>query len=86
MKYLHYEWSDIGPEDIIEVTLDKQAHIRLIEDHEFSKYHRGNSYDFRGGQALVSPVHISPPHRGHWHLVIDLEGYMGSVNVSVRVI
>lgn len=86
MKFMHYEWYDLGPEDIIEVTLDKQANVRLVDSTNFDRYKRGDSYDFRGGTQVKTPAHLSPPHRGHWHLVIDLEGYVGSVNVGVRVI
>jgi len=86
MKFMHYEWYDIGPEDIIEVTLDKQANVRLLNDTNYHKYKSGDSFDFRGGLAVTSPAHLSPPHRGHWHLCVDLMGYVGSVNVSVRII
>ena len=86
MKYMHYEWNNIGPEDVIEITLDKQANIRLLDDTNFHRYHRGDSYDFRGGTQVKSPAHISPPTRGHWHIVVDLQGFVGSVNVGIRVL
>jgi hypothetical protein len=86
MVYLHRDLGIIGPESVIEISLDKQANVRLLEHHEFAKYDRGDSYEFRGGLALVSPVKMAPPHRGHWHVVVDLEGYDGSVQASLRVI
>ena len=84
MNCLHYEWRNIGPEDIIEVTLDHHANIRLMDDANYHRYHKGDEYDFKGGIPIISPAHISPPQRGHWHLIVDLEGYVGTVNVGVR--
>lgn len=86
MKFMHYEWSDIGPEDVIEITLSKQANVRLLDDANYHRYRRGASYNFKGGTQVETPAHLSPPHQGHWHLVVDLKGYAGSVAVDVRLI
>ena len=85
MNFLHYEFN-IGPNNTVEVTLDKQANVRLLDDINFSKYKRGERHTYYGGSAKTSPVRLSPPHYGHWNLVIDLGGYSGRVNASVRLI
>ena len=85
MKFLHYE-VQLGSSDIVEVTLDKQANVQLMDDGNFSNYKRGQRFSYYGGLAKQSPVRISPPHSGRWHVVIDLGGYTGSVNASVRTI
>ncbi len=83
MKFLHYDF-DIGPEDTVEVELDGQANVFLLDDSNFSNYKSGRAYNYYGGIAKKSPVFLSPPHQGHWNLIIDLGGYAGSVNASVR--
>ena len=85
MNYLHYEF-DLASNDVVEVTLDKQANVRLLDDTDYSLYHRGSEHRYYGGLAKASPVNISPPHPGHWHVVIDLGGYAGTVRASARVL
>lgn len=83
MNYLHYDLN-LSSGEIVEVTLDKQANVRLLDDANFSKYKRGIQHSYYGGLAKQSPVRIAAPRAGHWHLVIDLGGYAGSVGASVR--
>lgn len=85
MNYLHYDFN-LNINDIVVVTLDKQANVRLLDDLNYSKYRHGRKHIYYGGLAKKSPVHLSPPRSGHWHLVVDLGGYPGTVRVSVRTI
>ena len=85
MNYLKYEL-DAGPENTIQVTLDKQANVRLLDASNFQKYTRGQQHIYYGGLATKSPVNLKVPSAGHWYVVIDLGGYSGTVHASVRVI
>lgn len=85
MNFLHYDFN-LTSDDVVEVTLDKQANVRLLNDANYSLYQRGEQHRYFGGLAKESPVRIAAPHAGHWHLVIDLGGYAGTVNASVRVL
>lgn len=85
MKFIHYNFH-LNMSDIIEVSLTSQANVRLLDDINFHKYRRGESYKFNGGRALRTPIRISPPHSGHWNLVIDLQGFRGQVNASVKIV
>jgi hypothetical protein len=85
MNYLHYE-VDAGPDDVIEVTLDKQANVLLLDGPNYRDYQAGLTYRYHGGFATVSPVLLRPPHPGRWHVVVDLGGYSGSVRASVETI
>ncbi|HEY9598707.1 MAG TPA: DUF1883 domain-containing protein [Cyanophyceae cyanobacterium] len=85
MNFLHYDFQ-LNANNIVEITLDKQANVRLLDDSNFSRYKIGQRHKYHGGLAEKSPVHIVPPHAGHWHLVIDLGGYAGTVKASVKVI
>ena len=86
MKFMHYEWSHIGPSDIIEITLDKQANVYLLDETNYHKYKNNKPYTAVGGTQVKTPAHISPPSIGHWHLCVDLAGYVGSVNVGVKLL
>lgn len=85
MNFLHYEF-DLSSGDIVEVTLDKQANVRLLDSANFSQYKNGKQHRYYGGLAKQSPIQIAAPHAGHWHLVIDLGGYGGTVRASAQVI
>lgn len=84
MNYLHYELN-LGNKDVVIVQLDKQANVRLLDDTNYLKYSNGSEYQFYGGRAVKSPVHLNAPHSGFWHLVIDLGGYAGTINASVNI-
>jgi hypothetical protein len=83
MNFLKYEL-DAGPDDVIQVRLDKQANVRLMDDDNFQKYRSGQQHKYYGGHAVKSPVRLRPPHSGRWYVVIDLGGYAGTVNASVE--
>lgn len=85
MNYLHYDLHLQRGENV-EVTLDKQANVRLLDDTNYSNYQRGGQHKYYGGRAIKSPVCLSVPHSGHWHLVVDLGGCAGTVKASVRTI
>jgi hypothetical protein len=85
MKFLHYEF-DLGDDDAVRVSLDKQANVRLLDGNNFQKYRSGQNHKYYGGLAKRSPVILRPPHSGRWHVVVDLGGYAGSVSASVSVV
>ncbi len=84
MNFLHYNLN-LSSGDVVEVTLDKQANVRLMDDSNFSKYKKGMQHQYYGGHTTMSPAKLTAPRQGHWNLVIDLGGYTGKVNASVRV-
>lgn len=83
MNFLHSDFSRLGPDDVIQVTLDKQANVMLLDDSNFSSYRRGGRYSYLGGLAKQSPVRLSPPHHGRWHVVVDTGGHAGTVRASI---
>ena len=85
MKYLHKE-AYLDPEDVVLVTLDRQANVMLLDDINYSAYRSRRSFRYYGGLAEVSPCRLSPPHGGHWHVVVNLGGYAGSVRVGIRIL
>ena len=85
MNFLHYDL-DLEPDEAVQVELDEKANVRLLDDLNFAKYKRGERHSYFGGLAKESPVQLTPPHGGHWNLVIDLGGYPGRVKASVSTL
>lgn len=85
MNFLHYE-VEAGPDNVIQVSLDRQANVLLMDISDFQNYRSGRAYNYRGGLAKRSPLNLVAPHQGRWHVVINLGGYAGTVRASVRVI
>lgn len=85
MNYLHYEFN-LKANDVVVVTLDKQANVRLMDSSNYQNYRAGGEHTFYGGGATKSPVHVNPPQSGYWHLVIDTGGYAGTVKASVKIV
>jgi hypothetical protein len=85
MDFLHTDFTG-GSETVALVTLDGQANVLLVDDINFSSYRQGRSFSYYGGWASRSPVRLSPPHHGHWHVVVDLGGYTGTIRAGIRVI
>lgn len=84
MNYLHYE-VDLGRDDIVEVSLDRQANVLLMDDSNYAAYQAGRAYRYHGGLAKRSPLGLRAPHPGRWHVVVDLGGYSGAVRAAVDV-
>ena len=84
-NYLHYEF-DLHPDDTVEVILDGPANVRLLDDANFSLYRERKKHRYFGGYAKDSPVQIPVPRPGHWHVVVDLGGYAGTVRATARVL
>ena len=85
MDFLHTDFQG-GPSDTAVVTLDSQANVMLLDNCNFQAYRRGAAFRYAGGLFKQSPVRLSPPHEGHWHVVVDLGGYVGNVRAGVQIL
>lgn len=86
MDFVHYDLGQLNGNDVVEVTLDTAANVRLLDSLNFNGYRAGRQYNFYGGYVTLSPYRIRVPHGGRWHVVVDLGGYAGQVRSSVRVL
>jgi len=84
MEYLHYTVKT-QKNSIIEVTLDKQANVKLMDNSNYQRYRMKKTYDFIGGLVKVSPMIIKSPYPGQWHIIVDLEGMSGAVKAQVKI-
>jgi hypothetical protein len=88
MKFFH---TDVGLRqagDVLQVTLSSVANVRLMDTNNFNNYKNGMKHIYTGGLARESPVRLTVPTTGHWHLAIDINGVEGSsgLKASVKVI
>lgn len=84
MKYLHYSLQ-LELDDLVKVSLDKQANVRLLDCHNYHLYRRGKKHNYYGGIAIRTPYLIRAPRAGRWHLVVDRGGCGGAVRVAVNI-
>ena len=85
MDFLHTDfWG--GAESTAVVTLDAQCNVLLVDESNFPAYKRGDAFRYYGGWASRTPVYLTPPRYGHWHVVIDLAGGPGRVRAGVRIL
>lgn len=84
MQHLHWQ-VDAGPENVVRVDLKTAANVMLLDDINYSAFRCGAAYRYHGGYYKSTPVRLSPPRTGRWHVVIHLGGYAGRVSASVAV-
>jgi hypothetical protein len=84
-NYLHYEF-DLNADDVVEIIFDHRANAILLDDANFALYREGKKFHYFGGHVKESPAHIPAPRPGHWHAVIDLGGYPGTVRATARLL
>lgn len=84
MKYLHYHLS-LKSNNVVQVDLKSPAYIRLMTEECYRAYREGKQYRYFGGLAESSPANIKPPHKGEWHLCIDLSDQDGELSATVHI-
>lgn len=73
--------------DVIEVTLDRAARVRLVDATNLSRLRRGQSYQHHGdGVARRSPVRLPVPRSGRWHVLVDLGPRGGTIRAAARLL
>jgi hypothetical protein len=86
MDFLHNDLGSLSGNEVVEVTLETAANVKLMDSSNFSSYQNGGPHRYYGGLATRSRLRLTVPHPGHWHLAIDLGGYAGNIRAGVRVI
>ncbi len=85
MNYLHYRM-DAGPGALIQVKIEGKAHVRLLDLLNYYKYRVGKPYISAFVYQDTSLVQLSPPYRGEWHIIVDLDGKQGEIKAIVDVV
>jgi Domain of unknown function (DUF1883) len=85
MQFFH---TDLGPRqagEVIEVKLSSVANVRLMDSLNFHNYKNGMKHIYTGGTVHHSPVQLTIPTLGHWHVAIDVNGIQGSSGLKAAV-
>jgi len=88
MKFFH---TDVGVRqagDVLQVTISAVANVRLMDTNNFNNYKNGMKHFYTGGLVRESPIRLTVPSFGHWHVAIDINGVEGSsgLKASVKVV
>ncbi|MQB43305.1 DUF1883 domain-containing protein [Rhizobium sp. ICMP 5592] len=85
-RYSHYDLKEQRAGTVIEITLSAIANVRLMNGSNFERFTETLKHQFLGGVAKKSPIRLTIPETGHWHLVVDMEGHNGLAESSVKMI
>ena len=71
MNFTHYDLGLLGGGEVVEVSLQgTEANVRLLDSANFSAYRAGRQHRYYGGHARRSPVTLTVPSAGHWHVAM----------------
>ena len=85
MKYWFHDIGVVDEGNILEVTLDKPAHVLIMDDANYEFFKNRQTYSSVVNKVTESPYKVKLPRSAHWFVVIDLDGKQGTVASSVKV-
>ncbi|MDI7865153.1 DUF1883 domain-containing protein [Rhizobiaceae bacterium n13] len=85
-RFSHYDLKELPAGTTIEISLSAIANVRLMNADHFQRFKETLKHKFIGGVAKKSPIRLTIPEAGHWHLVVDMEGHSGVAESSVKMI
>ena len=85
-RYSHYDLGEQRSGTVIEITLSTIANVRLMNGSNFERFTETLKHQFLGGVAKKSPIRLTIPELGHWHLVVDMEGHKSLAESSVKMV
>ena len=85
-RFSHYDLQELRAGTIIEVTLSAVNNVRLMTPANFQRFKETLDFKYLGGVAKKSPIKLTIPESGHWHLIVDMEGHHGLADSSVKTI
>jgi hypothetical protein len=86
VNFTHYDLKQQRAGVIIEITLSAVANVRLMTESNFTLYKQAQKHQFVGGVARKSPIRLSIPQNGHWHVIVDMEGHNGLAQSSIKIV
>ena len=87
MNFTHYDLGQKQRGQVVEITLSgSAANVQLMDSSNFNNYRNGRKYNYIGGLAKKSPIHLQIPRNGHWHVAVDMRGLRGKVRTSIRIL
>jgi diguanylate cyclase (GGDEF)-like protein len=86
---IRYKSYDLGRQPlgtVVEVALSCINNVRLMDARNFELYRQSRPYKFFGGTMQKTPAKLTVPQGGHWHIVVDKDGFPLLANSNVRTI
>ena len=65
------------------VNSSHQTNVLVMDDHNLSRWKRGESFSYHGGFRKMFPTQVHVPHSGYWNLILELPGG-ARYNVATR--
>ena len=85
-RYTHYDLKEQRAGTAIEVTLNAVNNVRLMTAANFQRFTEVLDFKYVGGVARKSPIRLTVPESGHWHLIVDMEGHHGLADSAVKLV
>lgn len=85
-RYTHYDLQPQRAGTTIEISLNAVNNVRLMTAVNFQRFTELLDFKYTGGVAKKSPVRMTIPESGHWHLIVDMEGHAGLAESSVKLV
>lgn len=83
MQHIHArEWLDAG--STVRLDCDHQCNVLVMDDQNYSRYRRGQSFQHYGGFFKRLPAALGVPTSGHWNTVIDLGGGRANIRYAIN--
>jgi len=87
VKFVKHDLGYRAGGEIVEVILKgNAANVRLMDSSNFQYFRSGRRHQYIGRRAKRSPVRLQIPRPGHWYVTVDMGGYVGRVESSVRML
>jgi Domain of unknown function (DUF1883)/TIR domain len=87
MQFTHYDLKQQKRGTRLRIVLKgNAANVRLLDSSNLSAYRSGRKHRYYGGLATASPVDLTIPRDGHWHVVVDMEGLQGTVRSTIQIL
>ena len=85
--FIRHDLGYVTKGSTVEVTLEgNAANVRLLDNINLAKYRQGLSYSYTGGLCKQSPVYLTIPQTGTWHIVVDFQNLAGQCRSSACII
>jgi hypothetical protein len=73
--------------DVVELTTDTECNLKLIDDSNYARYRRFESYNCYKLEVTTSPARLTVPSTDNWHIVVDVDmGHKANINYTLNVI
>ena len=86
MKFVHHDLGVRQKGSVIEISFAMDiAKVQLLDDINFANFKKGRNYNYIGGLSEKSPVRLSIPYSGNWHVIVDSPSG-GNIQSVVRLL